>query len=441
MVQSTGSTVFYFYVSLSHLLSCQVEMMRQGGNEQIRRFFKKLEIENSPVQTLYNTKGANHYRERLKERVDKIISGEIVSEKRVVPSSHNRSQSLKVMPKNAHDGSNNISGNNHAEVSINIVFKAGPMGMTLTKDYRDMAVVSKLMPGGPAQSSGVRVGDYIAGVSGKAMVGYDEIMHMIPCMVRPLTIRFNRRGLHHGQVTHGQIPGAVTKGGNNTNVSSSLPTSFHSSRSESSLTTSAAAEAFTESFRQHQDNGQSSGDNSPRSTSRDLPTSDGVSPRSNSRDTSSASYSLQQLQQHAIKGIAMNQLHESPNTPRMKLVRVRSSRAVPKNGSASDGDDTVITSAKLSPRGSLRHRVTDSDETAEISPVVRDEQTGVHSFDSSVEQTDELEMTASALSRKLIFSEKTLSAALDVTETNSGDEDDESGSVVSSSSRRFLEVR
>ena len=49
-------------------------MMRQGGNGQIREFYKKLQIENSPITILYSTKGANHYRDRLKERADKVIS-------------------------------------------------------------------------------------------------------------------------------------------------------------------------------------------------------------------------------------------------------------------------------------------------------------------------------------------------------------------------------
>ena len=34
----------------------KVENMRQGGNGQVRNFFSKIEIVNSPVQTLYCTK-------------------------------------------------------------------------------------------------------------------------------------------------------------------------------------------------------------------------------------------------------------------------------------------------------------------------------------------------------------------------------------------------
>ena len=61
----------------------QLEMMRQGGNGQIRDFFKKLQIDNSLITTLYSAKGAIHYREKLRERVEKILSGEIPYERRI----------------------------------------------------------------------------------------------------------------------------------------------------------------------------------------------------------------------------------------------------------------------------------------------------------------------------------------------------------------------
>lgn len=60
-------------VSPQLFIHFQIEMMRQGGNGQIREFYKKLQIENSPITILYSTKGANHYRDRLKERADKVI--------------------------------------------------------------------------------------------------------------------------------------------------------------------------------------------------------------------------------------------------------------------------------------------------------------------------------------------------------------------------------
>eukprot|EP01038_Epipyxis_sp_PR26KG_P007903 gene7903-10728_t len=163
----------------------QIEMMRQGGNDQIRKFFAKLEIENSPIQILYCTKGANHYRERLKERVDKIMSGEIIPEKRIIKKSviHNSSGTNKKK-----------SDNNNSLNETNFVaeFDDGPMGMTLTKDGKDRASVSRLVPAGQAQAKDVKIGDFVVGIAGKTMNNYDEIMHMIPCMPRPVKIKFLR---------------------------------------------------------------------------------------------------------------------------------------------------------------------------------------------------------------------------------------------------------
>ena len=165
-------------------------MMRQGGNNQIRRFFEKLEIENSPIQALYCTKGANHYRERLRERVDKIMSGEIKSERRVSSGSPD-----KKTLKSDDDTVSKINSSPTTDIKsdvFKILFGEGAMGMTLTKDSKERASVSKLVPAGPAQANGVKIGDYIIGVAGKSVNNYEEIMHMIPCMSRPLEIQFSR---------------------------------------------------------------------------------------------------------------------------------------------------------------------------------------------------------------------------------------------------------
>lgn len=190
MVSITGNNVadfvaFTIFLILSIFLSGKIETMKQGGNSQIRRFFKKLEIENSPLQTLYCTKAAEHYREKLRERVDKILAGEIVSEKRSKSEKskiqHPASPPLPLPP------SKNITAN-----VIHARFNAGPMGMTLTKDFRDQAYVSKLLPGGQAQQQGIKLGDIVIAVAGKTMASYDEIMHMIPLMPRPLELNLTR---------------------------------------------------------------------------------------------------------------------------------------------------------------------------------------------------------------------------------------------------------
>jgi len=180
-------------------------MMRQGGNEQIKRFFRKLEIENSPVKTLYCSKGANHYRERLKEKVGKIMSGELKSESRVIPHSsrHRNTRSQSAIAELMLNGAKSEPGSLNAEKrkssfeQYHVSFGEGPMGMTISKDFGGRALVSKLVTGGPAERSGVGIGDHISGVAKKRLDDYDEIMHMIPCLARPIAIQFTRRVESH----------------------------------------------------------------------------------------------------------------------------------------------------------------------------------------------------------------------------------------------------
>jgi hypothetical protein len=159
------------------------------------------------------------------------------------------------------------------------------------------------------------------------------------------------------------------------------------------------------------------------------------------------SYSIQQLQQHATKGIAMEQSCGTSTTPHSKLVRVRSSRAVPKNGSASDGDDVVITSVKLSPRGGARNRIVENTDVSlsETSPLATSKTMDSKPFDlltgdEPVPSDEVVDAASCALSKKLNFTEKISSYVLDIAETDSGKEEN-AGFVVPSTSRQSLEVR
>jgi len=171
----------------------QIEMMRQGGNTQIRDFFKRLQIENSPITTLYSTKGATHYRSKLKERVQKVLSGEISSDRKNQMNTTTYATPTKT-PTKTKEIANKIDNKKVKEsiITQHIVFGPGSMGMTITKDYKGGAVVSKLVPQGAAQEKGVKLGDAVIGVAGKALQDFDEIMHMIPCMIRPLQLTFAR---------------------------------------------------------------------------------------------------------------------------------------------------------------------------------------------------------------------------------------------------------
>lgn len=203
-------------------------MMRQGGNSQIQRFFRKLEIEKTSITTLYISKEADHYRTLLKERVDKIISGEIKSIKRDIHKIH-RSQSditgnttinsnhewnHKLNYAESNYERMNIQNNKHTQSNINdhhqqhhdiidnkndnyeyydVTFhNSGPMGMTITKDFCDRAIISKIVMNGSACMAGVQINDHISAIDGINIYQYEEIMQVILNSPRPICIKFSK---------------------------------------------------------------------------------------------------------------------------------------------------------------------------------------------------------------------------------------------------------
>lgn len=170
----------------------QVETMRQGGNQQIRNFFAKMNVENSPVETLYRTKAAAYYREKLKERVQKVLAGEISGERRTSPkpedkAAHKHDKPSHSQPQQPQQQLHPVFGRRKM-TQLQVQFGDGPMGMSITKDGFGQAQVTRLVPGGAAQQQGIRVGDYIVGVAGKNVGGYDEVMALIPVLPRPLRL-------------------------------------------------------------------------------------------------------------------------------------------------------------------------------------------------------------------------------------------------------------
>jgi hypothetical protein len=166
-------------------------MMRQGGNGQIRDFFKKMKIENSPLTTLYSTNAATHYRKKLKELVDSGMSSStsrrtpITFPKETTEPSPQSSTSKTAAPPSP-------PPEKVVAELYEVTFGEGPMGLTLTQDFKGGAIVSRLVPGGTAERHSVHTGDHVVGVVGKSITEYDEVMHMILCMSRPLRLTFAR---------------------------------------------------------------------------------------------------------------------------------------------------------------------------------------------------------------------------------------------------------
>jgi hypothetical protein len=156
-------------------------MMIQGGNRQLRQYFERLRIENSPIDILYKTKAAAHYRLKLKERVSSIFAGDL-------------SLALKKSPIEPMEQliSSEPEENQKSSSVFNVSFPVGQMGMTLTKHSSGFAYVTRVVDGGIASIRGVCVDDLVIGLAGKKVNSYEEVMELIPFLPRPLKISFSR---------------------------------------------------------------------------------------------------------------------------------------------------------------------------------------------------------------------------------------------------------
>lgn len=190
-------------ISMDSWTKLQVEMMKQGGNEQLRRYFKRFRIDRSTIRSVYCSVEAGNYREKLKNRAEKVINGEIPSERLRYRKRESSNEKRKVSSeRDFHRLSLDSIGQEIGLIQYSIEFLMGAMGMTLTKDIHGKAQVSKLVPAGQAETRGVKVGDYVMCVGGETLVHYDAIMDTIPLRPRPLILTFCR-GLPDSPCTPG----------------------------------------------------------------------------------------------------------------------------------------------------------------------------------------------------------------------------------------------
>lgn len=163
--------------------------MRQGGNGQIKRYFRKMEIDQSTIYTLYASKVSDHYRQLLKERVLKVLSGEIRATRRLTKKV-DRSASDTALRRASEDNYRDRVGSSFE--ALDVVFSIGPMGMTIANDHMHRAVVSKVVIDGPADHAGVLVGDCITSIDGTSTEDYEHVMQLIMNGPRPISLRFSR---------------------------------------------------------------------------------------------------------------------------------------------------------------------------------------------------------------------------------------------------------
>ena len=195
----------------------------QGGNGQLREYFRKHKIDHLPLIQVYIRNETDLYRLQLRDRVNRILSGEIPSEpyrKNIVTevytevynNSCNNSSSMSPCNYNNNSTNNTISNSNSNSAKdthynninsnnttsqpsiskIKVIFLTGSLGLTLSQNGFGNAVISKLEVGGQAQLSGCHIGDYVISVNEVDVYDYIEVIRAIKESPRPLKVAFKR---------------------------------------------------------------------------------------------------------------------------------------------------------------------------------------------------------------------------------------------------------
>ena len=184
-----------------------------GGNGQLREYFRKHKIDHLPLTQVYIRNETDVYRVQLRERVTRILSGEIPSEpyrKNVVtevytvyntcnnspaisPCNNSNNNTISNSNNNsAKDNNNNLTTSQPSVSKIKVIFLTGSLGLTLSQNGYGNAVISKLEVGGQAQLSGCHIGDYVISVNEVEVYDYIEVIRAIKESPRPLIVAFKR---------------------------------------------------------------------------------------------------------------------------------------------------------------------------------------------------------------------------------------------------------
>lgn len=157
-------------------------MMVHGGNEQLREYFDKLQVEKSSVDKVYQTRASAHYRETLREKVCFLMLDDGLMGSPKVARKHSNG-----------DDRNSLDSSNKETKTITVMFSEGPLGMTLSAlPGNGHAYVSKVSPQGSADKGGVAVGDTIVSIAGRPISNYEDTIDSIPFIQRPMIIEFSR---------------------------------------------------------------------------------------------------------------------------------------------------------------------------------------------------------------------------------------------------------
>lgn len=214
---------------------CQLEMMRQGGNAQLKDYFSKLKIDDLDPMRRYRTKGAQHYRTALQQRAESIVRGDIaggpgtrvaaatVAGPEVLVHPTSSVPALARAPAVTAEVPTPSSSSRQSTIRLySVSFKDAPLGFSLQQDSLQadttsllystltdsaahavvdsgandcsgsVAVVSIVVPGQQAALQGVQPLDRVVGVNGRNMHSCQQAMQAVRSAVRPLFVTFQR---------------------------------------------------------------------------------------------------------------------------------------------------------------------------------------------------------------------------------------------------------
>jgi len=161
--------------------------MLLGGNRQLKSFFERQEIENSAIDVLYRTKQAAYYREQLSAQVDQTLA----KRRRTSPAKKAPARGV-VETERAEDFDVEVST---AKLGASLTRALPPPSVPRAETKSgngSWALVTQVKSEGVAWAAGMRVGDYVVALNGRAVADYDEFVSLFPRCPRPVRLTVRR---------------------------------------------------------------------------------------------------------------------------------------------------------------------------------------------------------------------------------------------------------
>mmetsp|Transcript_1407 Transcript_1407/g.1835 ORF Transcript_1407/g.1835 Transcript_1407/m.1835 type:complete len:536 (-) Transcript_1407:235-1842(-) len=215
------SVAFCRSLTMDNWTEANLLSMLLGGNRQLHSFFARQQIENSAIEALYTSRPAAYYREQLANQVEQllekrrtgrgVLSDEESKEEPSSPQSDDtvdiaenkkqnnlKKKTLSAPPIAALQRKKNKPTQTRV-VDCDVEIDDVALGASLTRSLAppgwqhtgSLALVTKVNTQGAASRAGIRVGDYVIAMNGRALADYDEFISIFPAAPRParLTIR------------------------------------------------------------------------------------------------------------------------------------------------------------------------------------------------------------------------------------------------------------